>query len=314
MKNTKKDDSVMSLGYPVGYRSNDAVVTICQNNKAKSIKIQQLNKIAEELLSYEGGELAGKELSTILPPRIADMLSEYVEFEEGANDVGEVLGKVQSFSIVGRSGKETGFKLKVVRAESRGGELYFDLVLQDKSGLLKTENVRKAIIESFKGHEALDPDLSLPDRYSLDKDIDLITPYNNRAELRSCFAILQLDHADELFAQYGRTKFNAIRKHVAMACRNNLRPDDVVGVVNNKRVGVLLMDTAIEAERVVFNRLRWQIAASPFTLPDGSTVGLSVSVSYGSLGGDNANKDLIEVCENALERMGAATVNALIEI
>ena len=314
MMNTKKDNEVMSLGYPIGYRSNDAVVTICQNNKAKSIKIQQLNKTAEELLSYEASELENKLLSTILPPRIGEMLSEYVEFEEGANDVGEVLGKVQSFSIVSRNGKETGFKLKVVRAESRGGELYFDLVLQDKSGLLKTENVRKAIVESFKGHESLDPDMNLPDRASLSKDIDLITPYNNRAELRSCFAILQLDHADELFSQYGRTKFNAIRMHVANACRNNLRPDDLVGIINTRRMGVLLMDTAIEAERVVFNRLRWQIAASPFILPDNSTVGLSVSVCYSSLGGDKGTKDLVELCENGLERMGQTAANALVEI
>ena len=304
----------MSLGYPAGYRTNDAVVTICQNNKEKSIKIQQVNKFAEELIGYGAGELESKPLTNILPPRIAEMLNEYVEFEEGANDVGEVLGKVQSFSILGRTGKETGYKLKVVRAESKNELLAFELVLHDKSGLTKSENVRKAIIESFKGHEALDPDIEIPDRYSLGKDIDLITPYNNRAEVRSCFAILQLDHAEELFGQYGRTKFNAIRKHVAHVCRNNLRPDDVVGTISNKRTGVLLMDTAAEAERVVFNRLRWQIAANPFILPDKASVGLSVSVSYASLGGDNSHKNLIEACEAVLEKMGAAAVNALIEV
>ncbi|NBX03198.1 MAG: PAS domain-containing protein [Alphaproteobacteria bacterium] len=298
----------------LGYRSNDAVVTICQNNQAKSIEIHHVNPAAVELLGYDAVELEGKKLDRILPPRIAEMLNEFVEFEENANDVGEVLAKVQSFSIVGRDDKETGFRLKVVRTEPVGGSLSFALVLQDKNGMRRNENIRSAIAESFKGHEALDPDIALPDRYSLGKDIDLITPYNNKAEVRSCFAILQLDHADELFGQYGRTKFNAIRKHVAMLCRNNLRPDDVVGIISNRRTGVLLMDTVPEGERIVFNRLRWQIAASPFVLPDNTTVGLSVSISFCAVGGENVHKNLIEICEHALDRAGPSATNALVEI
>jgi hypothetical protein len=31
----------------LGYRSNDAVITICQNNSAKSIEIVDVNKAAE---------------------------------------------------------------------------------------------------------------------------------------------------------------------------------------------------------------------------------------------------------------------------
>lgn len=304
----------MAVGCPVGYRTGDAVITVCQNNKEKSIKILKVNGVVEEFTGYKALDVEGVELSSILPPRIAEMLNEYVEFEEGSNDVGEVLGKVQSFSIITPEKKEVGFKLKVVRAESEGEKLMFELVMQDKSGLLKVDTLRKAIFESFKGHEALDPDVNIPDRPSLIKDIDLVTPYNNRAEIRSCFAVMQLDHADEIFGQYGRTKFNAIREHVARVCQNNLRPDDVVGVVSKKRFGILLMNTLAEADRVVFNRLRWQIAASPFMLPDKASVGLSVSVAYCALGGESVHKDVVEACENTLEKMGASAVNALVEI
>src|SRR5690242_5310698 len=102
----------------LGYRSNDAVITICQNNAAKSIEITEINKPAEDLLGYTNTELLKKPLHHILPPRIGTLLEEYVEFKGDASDVGEVLAKVQSFSIVGRDDKETGYRLKVVRAES----------------------------------------------------------------------------------------------------------------------------------------------------------------------------------------------------
>lgn len=298
----------------IGYRSNDAVVTICQNNAVKSIEISHVNKAAEELLGYSHSQLAGNALASIVPPRIAEMLSEYVEFESGGNDVGEVLAKVQSFSVVGQDGKESGYRLKVVRTDSAGDKHRFELVLQDKTGLRKNESLRKAIYESFKGHEVIDPTTGLPDAYSLGRDIELLSPHNNKGDLRSCFAIMQIDHADELFAQYGREAFTDITRHIALVCRQNLRPDDVIGFAGRRRIGVLLLDAAAESTRIVFNRLRWQIAASPFILPDRTSIGLSVSISFCRVGGEKVHKDLIEDCEKALDEMGAAAVNALVEL
>ncbi|MBY0407327.1 MAG: PAS domain-containing protein, partial [Rickettsiales bacterium] len=142
-----------------GHRSNDAVVTICQNNSAKSIKITAMNKPGEELLGYAEPELSGKDLADILPPRIATLLSEYVEFEADANDVGQVLSKVQSFATMGKNGKETGWRLKIVRSDSTADSIFFELILQDKTGLRKNEALRAAIRENFKGHEVLDADI-----------------------------------------------------------------------------------------------------------------------------------------------------------
>ena len=298
----------------LGYRSNDAVITICQNNSAKSIEIVDINKAAEEMLGYRNGDMAKKPLHDVLPPRIAEMLKEYVEFESDANDVGQVLAKVQSFSIIGRDGKETGYRLKVVRTESAGDTIFFKLVLQDKTGIRRNEALRKAIQDNFKGHEALDPDSGLPDRYSLGKDIELMGYYSNKSDLRSCFAILQLDHYDELFSQYGRDTCHAIIKHVAFVSRQGLRPDDVLGSVNYKRIGVLLLDTMPESVRMVFNRLRWQIAANPFLLPDKTSVGLSVSISFCRIGGRVGDKSILDDCDDALDSMGAGAVNALIEV
>lgn len=298
----------------LGYRSNDAVITVCQDNRAKSIEISGLNKPAEEMLGYGGRELKGKALTALLPKRIGEMLNEYVEFERDANDVGQVLAKVQSFAIISRDGKETGYKLKVVRAESTPDALQFQLVLQDKTGIRRNEALRSAIQDNFKGHEALDKETGLPDRHSLAKDIELMGYYNNKSDLRSCFAVLQLDHYEDLSAQYGRSTCTGIIKHIAQITRQSLRPDDVVGSVGPKRLGVLLIDTAPDAARIVFNRLRWQIAANPFLMPDKTSVGLSVSIAFARIGGRAAERTIIEECDDALTSAGQSAINAMIEV
>ncbi|MDE3059709.1 MAG: diguanylate cyclase [Pseudomonadota bacterium] len=298
----------------IGYRSNDPVITICQNNRAKSIEITEINPAAETLLAYKNSELAGKPLGQFLPPRIGEMLKEYVEFESNANDVGEVLAKVQSFSFIGRDGKETGYRMKVVRAEAEDAAIFFRLVLQDKTGLRKNETLHKAIQDNFKGHETLDPDTGLPDRPSLAKDIELIGYYSNKSDLRAAFCILQLDHYDELFSQYGRETCRAILKHIGHICRQSLRPDDVVGSVSYKRLGVLLLDLTPDSTRMVCNRLRWQIAANPFTLPDKTSVGLSVSIAFCRIGGRISDKSALDKCDEALNGLGASVVNALDEV
>ena len=298
----------------LGHRSNDAVVTICQNNSKKSIEITDINKAGEELLGYGLADVKGKPLTEILPPRIATMLKEYVEFENDANDVGQVLSKVQSFSTIGKDGKETGYRLKVVRTVASSVEVGFELVLQDKTGLRKNAALRQAIRENFKGHEVLDPVTGLPDRYSLAKDIELMGYYSKKSDVHSCFAILQLDHYDELLSQYGRPVCQQIVTHIAQLIRQGSRPDDVVGMVGFKRVGVLLMDTSIESARMAVNRLRWQIAANPFALPDKTNIGLSVSISFCRIGGRIGDKNVLESCDDALEALGAAAINVLTEV
>lgn len=297
-----------------GHRSTDAVLTICQNNPAKSIEIVDINEACVDLLGYSAADVVGKPLSDILPPRIAELLKEYVEFESDVNDVGQVLTKVQSFSTIGKNGKETGFRLKIVRSESTAEIIKFELILQDKAGLRKNEAARAAIRENFKGHQVLDAETGLPDRYSLVKDVELMGYYSNKSDIRSCFAIVQLDHYDELLSQYGRDVCQGIYKHIAHLLKQSLRPDDVVGIVNYKRLGVLLIDTTQESARMTVNRLRWQIAANPYQLPERTSVGLSVSIAFSRVGGRMTEVSAVDVCEDVLEKMGATAVNVLTEV
>ena len=102
----------------LSHRSNDAVITICQDNAKRAIDVREINPPAEQALGYKADGISGQPLSRFLPPRIQQLLTEYVEYDAEGNDVGVVLAKVQSFCILNSKGREVAFRLKVLRSES----------------------------------------------------------------------------------------------------------------------------------------------------------------------------------------------------
>lgn len=294
------------------YRSNDAVLTICQNNRAELVTITEMNAAAKEILGFDEIDLLGKPLTNILPERISELLKEYIEFD-GDNDVGAVLSKVQSFSIIGKNKAEKAYRIKIVRTPSSGHNLLFLLVLQDSIGERKNEAVRKVIRENFKGHEALDPQNDLPDRNSLVKDIGVMKRYRSTNGIDSCFAVVQIDGYYNFLKNNGHKFCNELVKHIASVTVKSLRPDDVVGSVSDGRVGVLLVDVSKGAERLALNRLRWQIASNPYKDDGGNSIGLSVSIGFCIIGDGQTDSEIIRRCEEVLDAAGEKSSNILQE-
>jgi diguanylate cyclase (GGDEF)-like protein len=295
------------------YRSNDAVITIRQDNERRAIDIRELNDSAQEVLGYPAETVAGRALSELLPARIRTLLDEYVEFDQDGNDVGTVLGKVQSFCVVDNGGKEHAFRLKVLRSESLDRHLYFRLILQNKASVRKDEAFRAALRDNFKGHEILDADTGLPDRNSIAKDLELVVYYAHKEALRACLAIFDLDGAKDIIRKHGKEVGHGIIKHIAMLAKQNLRLDDTIGTLAEGRVAILLMDTNLESARMVLNRLRWLVAANPYFLPDKSTLPITVSIGFAPIG-DISNKTLLADSERFMDHLPQGGGNALVQI
>ncbi len=49
------------------------------------------------------------------------------------------------------------------------------------------------------------------------------------------------------------------------------------------------------------NRLRWQVAANPFTLPDKTNIGLSISIAFSRIGGRIGDRSVLDNCDDALD-------------
>jgi diguanylate cyclase (GGDEF)-like protein/PAS domain S-box-containing protein len=296
---------------PIDYRTNDAVITVCQNNKAELVTISEINKTAEELIGFNSSELTNKPLGYILPERIVELLKEYIDFENDSNDVGTVLSKVQSFSVIRKNGSEKAYKIKISRTESSGNISFFSLVLQDTLVARKNEAASKIIKDNFKGHESLDMQTELPNRASLVRDIELIKHHSNTNGMMSCFAVVQIDGYDKFMAQNGNVVCNELVKFVASIASRSLRPDDIVGIVGDGRIGVLLVGITSGSERLILNRLRWQIASNPYIYNDQKPIGLSVSIGFYSILQGGNNEKIIERCESSLNKLGSDKHNTI---
>ncbi|MFO1242451.1 MAG: diguanylate cyclase [Rickettsiales bacterium] len=271
------------------HRKNEGMLLVCQNNDARSITIQSMNGIMEQILGYREDELKGEEFSSVLAPKHAEMLSDYVEYEEDANDLHAVLQKVAEIRLMrkNRSEIKTGFKL--VRAEAKNRHHWFRLLVEDQEINDEAVAFKQAVVDNFKGHEVIDNESGLPDAASLNKDLELAQFYAESKNLRACYAYLRVDDFVELEKQYGRkTAVDAIY-HISRVLKRNLRADDTIGRVGDMAIGVILMDLPIESARVVLNRLRWHISADAFPLPDGAPKRpLTVSVCLAKIGEDKA--------------------------
>lgn len=300
-----------------GYRSNDAVITICQDNGKKSIEIKEINKPAEQALGYEVSAVSGQPLARFLPERIQTLLAEYVEYDDVGNDVGNVLSKVQSFCVINQSGREVAFRLKVLRSESSDKQANFRLILQDRAGNRQSAAFRAILHENFKGHEILEPHTSLSDRNSLTKNLELVQHYVGKEALRSCFAVVEIDQFDALLKKHGETVCFALLKHLSNLARQSLRGDDAISFVSPSRLGLILMDTNTESARIVLNRLRWLMAATPMTVDDKEPLPVTVSIAFrqvGPHGSVASEKGLIDEVEAALAAQAGGAGNQLVEM
>jgi len=267
----------------ITHRDNDAVITICQNNNDKTITIHGINQAACALTGYYGEDVVGQKIEKFLPNRIAELLHEYVEFSYNANDVGEVLGRVRSFSMLDRNGAEHAYKIKILQTDSGHGSLFFSLVLRDSMEERKDDAMHSVIQENFKGHETIDSLYGLPDRASIAKNIDIVKSYTNSGNVASCFGVLQIDAAGDLKEKYGTEVFVNVIKHSAFIARQSLREYDVLGSIGDGRIGVLLVGVNYSSAKMIFNRLRWQIAANPYQTVDNSTLGTTVSIIFSKI-------------------------------
>lgn len=288
----------------LSYRKSDAVIAVTQRNAKRRIEITEVNGLVEKTLGYPPTLLIGRALNDFLPERINALITEYVEFDDDANDIGSVLSRVQQFSILNAHGKELNFKLKIVRTESHYGDACFQLVLQDMLGIRKQDAFRGVLADNFMGHEAQDATTGLPDRNSIAKHLELCVHFHNKGELRATFAAIEIDDYASLIAAHGPTLIAPMHQHIAKLAKSMLRSDDRIGSIGMSRLGLILVEAGAESARLVLNRFRWGVSAAPLVLDDGKKITISVSIGFAQVGGRVQDQNLMIDCEATLSARG----------
>ncbi len=283
-----------------GYRKNDVVILVCQNNALKRIEIGRINASAEALLGFSSNELEGKSLTALLPQRIAEILQDHVEYGVAEFDVANVLSRVPNFKIVDAKSEEYACKLQVIPAQVLDGNAWFHLLLQPIAGKKDGElHWREQLSEQFKSHELLSEQTGFPSRTSLLKCIEQIQEYSVDAAQNACVALIEIANYGQVLDWHGPRAGLALHKEVGRICRQKLRGYDVVGSVSDAVLGIVMLDVKAETTRVVLNRLRWEMMANPVMVPKHGTVQLELRIAFSDVHQAKAEA-LLAKCEASL--------------
>lgn len=294
------------------FRSSDAVLTIAQDNTRQAIEITAANEVAGKIIGYAMEELRGKPFRELLPEKIAEMLDDYVEYEPGANDVGEVLRRVRDFQILDHGGNLLSFRLKVLHHPSQDMDEFL-LVLQRSGEQRQEAAFIQALREIFDGHAALSPESNLPERQSLLKGVELVSANIERIPQGASLAVIELDQFDVILVKYGIHACHKLVQGIAGVCRQNLRDNDVIAQVARNRLAIILLDASKEPAKMVLNRLRWLIGAQQVLITPEMSVQTTASIAFVDIPALQKAENLLERCEQSLDNKPETVSNQIIE-
>ena len=278
------------------YRKSDAIFVVCQNNNKKIVEIAAVNEEARKISGYSNEELLGKSISSILPERISKLVDEFIEYDD-SNDLLAVLSKVSEFAIRTKSGEDLEITLRIIPGEAIDNNPWFHLVLINKEKLKQEIAFRDIMQENFKGHEVVNQRTGLSDRNSLIKDIELVIYYVNDQKLSASFAVLDINFYEGLLAEYGQDVCDKLHRHIGQICKLKLRPEDTIGSLSDRTIGIIMVNAKQESARMVLNRLRWAISVTPLQIQN-EELSVQVNVNFTQIDGKITHTELLEKCEN----------------
>lgn len=148
---------------------------------------------------------------------------------------------------------------------------------------LREANARLQELAAQLQHQAAhDPLTSLLNRQGLVAHAAREMARADRIGQPLAVALLDIDHFKQVNDQYGHTAGDLALAYVAGQIRATLRPYDIVGRWGGEEFLLLLPSATLDAAYAIADRVRAQIAGSPFTMPDERQVTLRVSIGVAS--------------------------------
>ena len=294
-------------------RKNDAVISVCQYNDEKSIRIETINQAAEKLIGFNAMELVGKEIDEILPEKIRDNVRSYVEFEDDGADLATVLSKTRRFNILSKEGIMVPVNLKVYCVIAHDKNPRFELLLRDVSLYEKMELMRLQLQNERLAAQQL-VGSGIPDTQLLLNCLDMVISFVGQEDVDASFAVMEIDSFDRVMKQYGNTAIDIILSEINSRYVENCREEDTIGYLGMGRIGALLFDCDERNAVIVINRVRNAISSVPMMIDEETPLKITVSVGYKKIMSNDTSQDIITSCEMAAGRSFVEGGNILCKV
>jgi diguanylate cyclase (GGDEF)-like protein/PAS domain S-box-containing protein len=280
-------------------RRTDAVLTIVQNNSEKTLLILEANDKAENLLGIPANELQTKDLRMLVAAPIKEAIDDFLEFEDFAPDLADVVSKLREFTCINQEGIKVPFECKIHRVSGDMGSAVFELILRDLTIRQSLEATRQTT-GALKGYEIIDSSSGLPNYDSFMKDLEMVRFYMNRDQIYATLAVLEVDNYYEVQQQYGQEAADKLVYAIANRCKNNLRGEDCVGRISPSQLGILLVEANGSSAAIALNRLRWFVRSQPVEVGAEMVATPSISIGYAEISLRWSENELFKHCETAV--------------
>ncbi|MBA8757983.1 MULTISPECIES: hypothetical protein [Wolbachia] len=257
-------------------RKDDAVVSVCQDNKKKNVLILGLNQAARNLLKYEEGNLLNKPLINILSARAADDMKNYLEYTENGHDLLDILPKVIDFSLTDAKGEDIRTKVKVFRtAQFASNKINYELLIRDISLSHKLGIFRDKYLmgKKYKNHDLFD----IPGNESTILELYVILNFAFQHQINAAIGVIGLNSS----CSETNNALKVIIEHFYKNCRS----DDFLGYIDENKVLFVLINCDVKSTSKIINRIHSAINKQLLMqkLP-------SVSIIYGNIAQKQAAK------------------------
>lgn len=289
-------------------RKIDAVLTVCQDNDAKTIVVTEANKAASRLTGYPVEELKNKKLTDLLPPDLTETVNSMVEFDAdgGAQDLASVMRKMFHFAIQKANGDVAPVNLKVFYVVSDGANPCYELLLRDITLIKKLEELREKSVAQHESITDVDSQTGLAGIKTLKENLNFLSAYiTGSTSIEVTFAAIQIDKLDKLTSKYGEESKAHLMKQVGEAVRKVSRAEDTVALINDTTIGLILLDCNQEDAHQVLNRYRLRIgsaAVQPDPNKEDSVIHVTSSFGFKEIKPDDTIESLVSVTKENLKK------------
>lgn len=292
--------------------AGQAYMVVAQNNVKKTVKIKEINDAAANLLGRTTVEMLGLELRDVVGAKVSETLNEYLEYEDEAYDLDDILKRVREFKMKHYNGEEIVMALQIIRDQARDENQWFRLIIKDERRQIKERSLLNILKENLTGVQSIDETTNLPNMVACQRSIEVIQNYAKTHELTSCLAILRIDRHQKNMERYGKKGVMDLIQHVASCCKAKFREDDQVFHLGDHLVGLVLMEISHDSARIVLNRLRWFIGSHRIAFGGKSDFSVTISVAFMPILPEA--DDVLTRCLKMADAFGADERNLLTEL
>ncbi|ASI47887.1 MAG: hypothetical protein AB8U69_02980 [Anaplasma ovis] len=222
----------------IARRADDLVISVRQDNDARSVSISGINERALALLGFDDTQsVVGTSLYSILDPRTKDIVSSYLEFTDDGTDLSEVVSKIRGFTLLNSKLQPVSVRPKIFRTTSSRGILNYEILIRDTSLSQKLDAFRASKLPEnsrYTMHESF----GIMDEASTATEIGVVLDFVNSSGVN---AVICMIAADPTAHSSGSSLVEMLDRTLSDTISENIRYTDISGYFGERKFVFMLL-------------------------------------------------------------------------